>query len=175
MSTRRMKKVKITKEGKINIIYEKQMKSTWDEYSFICSEHAKPSFYESFTKMIPYVIELCELPDEYKQRITVKSISFSYGGDDEVMGATMSAAMELQHSNCPLNLNTPHKPSEPYNAMQEEPIPDQCLTEECVAALDNICAEAVAYIDGEREQTSLFQEKTIRETENHEENIHYQQ
>ena len=174
MSIRRMKKVKITKEGKINIIYEKQMKSTWDEYSFICSERAKPSFYESFDKLLPYVIELCELPDEYKQRITVKSISFSYGGESEVMGATITAAMELEHSNTPLNLNTPHKPSEPYNSAQEEALPDQCLTDDCVTALYKLCDEANLYIDGEREQTKLFQEENIKGIEFHEENINYQ-
>ena len=33
----------------------------------------------------------------------------------EVMGANICASMDLKKSNCPLNLNTPHKASESYS------------------------------------------------------------
>lgn len=72
------------------------------------------------------------------------------------MGATISAAMRLDHSNCDLNLNTPHKPSAPYNPDQDEAFDDQYLTDECIACLDNLCYEAQSYIDGDRAQMNLF-------------------
>ena len=153
--TIRMKKIKVTSDNKIMMMYEKQVRENWDEYSFTSSEKAKPSFYEAITKLTPHVIELCELPDGYLERVTVRGVSFSYGAD-EVMGATISAAMRLDHSNCDLNLNTPHKPSAPYNPDQEEAFDDQCLTDECIACLDNLCYEAQSYIDGDRAQMNLF-------------------
>lgn len=151
----RFKKIS-TKDKKVIVTYEKNVNGNWDEYSFSSSERAKPSFYEAIKKLAPHVIDLCELPSEYLSRIEAKGVSFSYGGDMDVMGATITASMELDHSNCNLNLNTPHKPSAPYNSEQEEPFDDQCLSDECVACLDNLCYEAQIYIDGEREQISLF-------------------
>lgn len=39
----RIKKAKITAEKKILMVYENQTKSgAWDEYSFTCSEDARP-------------------------------------------------------------------------------------------------------------------------------------
>lgn len=43
----RIKKVKITKENKIMMVYEQEAKmGGWDEYAFTCSEEARPEFYE---------------------------------------------------------------------------------------------------------------------------------
>lgn len=78
--TIRMKKIKVTSDNKIMMMYEKQVRENWDEYSFTSSEKAKPSFYEAITKLAPHVIELCELPDGYLERVTVRGVSFSYGG-----------------------------------------------------------------------------------------------
>jgi hypothetical protein len=151
----RMKKIKITKERKIHIVFEKWVKDTWDEYSITCCERAKPSFYTTMAKLIVQMRDLCELPDGYETKLQVKSVSFSYAGDDEVMGAVLTGTMELTKSNCPLNLNTPYKPSMPYSEGMDE---DTCLPDECVEILWKLCAEAQDYIDGEREQLKLFKE-----------------
>jgi hypothetical protein len=152
----RIKKVKVTSENKITMVYEKRSKGGyWDEYSFTCSEDARPEFYTSLKKLAPHVIYLCELPESYLPRITVRGVSFSYGGENEVMGATISAAMELKNSYPNLNLNTPHKASEMYN----ENTPDdemQLLSSDCISDLENLQSECVAYINGERAQESLF-------------------
>lgn len=162
--TIRMKKVKVTKDDKIMMMYEKLVRGNWDEYQFTSSERAKPDFYNAIKKLAPHVIELCELPEDYLDRIMVRGVSFSYGGMEEVMGATISAAMKLDRSNCDLNLNTPHKPSAPYNPEQEEPMDDQCLSDQCIACLENLCFEAEDYIDGDRAQINLFAATDMEKT-----------
>lgn len=154
----RIRKVKITKEKKITMVYEqKSKKGWWDEYSFTCSEDARPEFYEAMEALAEHVIEMCELPESYLDRIKVRGVSYSYGGEDETMGATISASMKLDNSYQELNLTTPHKASEMYNpsSLEDEM---QLLTGDCVDALDVLQEECELYIQGDRAQGNLFKE-----------------
>jgi hypothetical protein len=137
------------------MVYEKQSNmGVWDEYSLSCSEAAKPSFYEALEKLAAHVVEMCELPEEYEDRIKVKGVSFSYGGENEVMGATISAQMELENSYQNLNINTPHKASDMY-APNAEPDEMQLLTSDCIEDLEKLQDECRAYIKGDRAQGRL--------------------
>ena len=151
----RIKKVKITTENKIQMTYEQKTRmGGWDEYSFTCSEKARPEFYDVMGGVAPHVIEMCELPESYLERITVRGVSFSYGGPGEVMGATISAAMKLDKSYQALNINTPHKASEMYN---DGPVDEmQLLSDDCIKALEALQEECKAYISGDRAQVNLF-------------------
>lgn len=151
----RIKKVKITNEKKISMVYEKETRAGgWDEYSFTCSEEAKPEFYNSMNSLKEHVIEMCELPDSYIGKITVKGVSFSYAGEKEVMGATISASMDLQKSYPNLNLNTPHKASDSYSDAPPDDM--QILTSECIQALLELQKQCVSYIEGDRAQMAMF-------------------
>jgi hypothetical protein len=162
----RVKKVKINKYSQISMVYT-QGPYNQDEYSFTCSEKARPEFYEAMKAMAEHVIEMCELPESYLDRITVRGVSYSYGGENETMGATISAAMRLDNSYQALNINTPHKASEMY--CPDTPDDDmQLLSSECVDALEALLFECEKYIKGDREQGSLFanteansEEKTV--------------
>ena len=151
----RIRKIKITSEKKISISYEKQVKNgLWDEYSFTCSDMARPEFYQVMANLAIFVIEMCELPKEYLEKIEVRSVSVSYGGDKEVMGATITSQMKLENSNCNLNLNTPYKASESYtDAPADE---KQLLSEDCTNNLYKLYEECELYINGDRAQGSLF-------------------
>ena len=151
----RIKKAKITSDKKVAITYEKRSKyGFWDEYSFACSEDARPEFYGSLKALAPHVVEMCELPESYIDRIEVRGVSFSYGGEKEVMGATISAQMILHDSNCNLNLNTPHKASDSYSDAPADE--KQLLSDKCIDALNTLCEEVELYINGERAQARLF-------------------
>lgn len=152
----RIKKVKVTKDNKITIVYEQRSKSgaSWDEYALTCSEMARPAFYVALQDLAHDVLEMCELPGDYMDRIKVRGVSFSYGGAAEVMGATISAAMELKESNQPLNLNTPYKASTSYSDYDADP--KQLLSGECIERLELLQDECELYIKGERAQGSLF-------------------
>ena len=157
----RIRKVKITKYNQIHMVYEAGP-SNGDEYQFTCRDQAKPEFYEALAAMAEHVIDMCELPDGYLDRIKVRGVSFSYGGESETMGATISAVMELEESYQALNLVTPHKAS----AMYCPDTPDdekQLLTGDCIDALEALLVECERYIQGERAQGSLFPEMPAQE------------
>lgn len=151
----RVKKVKIGSDKKITMAYEQLSKSgSWDEYSFTCSDLARRSFYGAMEDLAKHVVEMCELPPEYTSKIEVRGVSVSYGGEKEVMGATISAGMKLENSNCNLNLNTPHKASDSYSDGLADD--KQLLPGKCIIDLKALYAECELYINGDRAQTSLF-------------------
>lgn len=150
----RIRKVKITKYNQISMVYE-QGSSNQDEYSFTCSEKARPEFYTALANMAEFVLDMCELPESYLERITIRGVSYSYGGDNDTMGAVISASMNLEESYQALNLVTPHKAS----AMYCPDTPDdekQLLSGDCIEALKALIIECEAYVKGDRAQGSLF-------------------
>lgn len=161
----RIKKVKSSSENRVEITYQKKSQTdAWNDFSLSCVEKAEPAFYISLAALAEDVVEMCELPADYQERINVRGVSFSYGGDKEVMGATISAGMRLEHSNCPLNLNTPHKASESYNDGEADV--KQLLSGDCVERLWKLQEMAERYVDGVRAQGNLFGESTVTFTAN---------
>ena len=66
----RIKKAKLTAMDKVTIMYEKKSTTgAWDEYSFTCSEKPRPEFNQALAALAPYVVEMCELPEDYLSRI----------------------------------------------------------------------------------------------------------
>jgi hypothetical protein len=155
----RFNKIKLTKDGKVHLEYQVKAKKggSWDDFSFTCSDEPKPEFRNALIDLAQDVIKMCELPEDYLGRIVVKGVSFSWGGEAEVMGAVIVAQMSLRKSNIPLNLNTPHKPSEPYSEGADE---SQLLSDDCVGRLEDLIKEAEDYVKGIRAQGNLFPEKT---------------
>jgi hypothetical protein len=155
----RIRKVKITKYNQVIMVYESGSRNQ-DEYSFTCSEKARPEFYKALEAMSEFVLDMCELPESYTDRIKVRGVSYSYGGENDTMGATISASMTLEESYQALNLVTPHKASEMY--CPDTPDDDkQLLSGDCVEALKKLITECELYIKGDRAQGSLFPEATV--------------
>lgn len=163
MSEIRIKKVKLNKDARIVMEYEKLVNDAYDRYRFISSEEAMPSFYNALKALGIHATELCELPESYVKRIEMRSVTFTYKGDEDIMGATMSSVMHLDHSESVISLNTPHKPSIPYDPNATEPYGDKCLSEKCVEALWNLERECQSYIKGERSQIKLFDDAAERD------------
>lgn len=157
----RFQKIKYSK-GKVKIEYEllNKGKKDWDQFSLACLDEPKPEFQIALRALSKDVIEMCELPENYLKRIMVTGVSFSYGGEAEILGATIISQMTLNRSNVNLNLNTPHKPSEPYS---EEGDATQCLSQDCVDRLASLELEAEEYINGNRAQGELFAAEKAKE------------
>lgn len=155
MATIRIKKVKFAeKVNKIIMTYEKHVNDQYDEYFFSSSEQAAPEFYTALKELSKHAAKLCELPASDVDRLNVYGVTFSYSGDDGIMGATMSLKKKLEYSNTDLVLNTPHKKAAPNEGEDFNEI--MYLTEECVKDLWTLEAEARKYIDGKRAQISLL-------------------
>ena len=129
-----------------------------DKYTMKCNELPRPDMVMAFDALREEARLLCELPEDYLQRIDVRSVSLNYGGKQETMGATITARMKLEYSNGPLNLNTPNKPVEPYVEANydDETYAKMCLRSECVDKLEKLIDEANYYVDGQRAQGNLF-------------------
>jgi len=144
------------KGEEIQIQYETKRQVGEDEEvtltTLTSKDKPRPEFDQALHRLIPHVIDICELPKPYKQGMEISGVSYSYGGDDETMGATITALKTLAATNAPLVLNTPHKPSAPYSEGADK---SNCLTGEAVEHLEGVIIEAEKFINGDRAQGEL--------------------
>ena len=147
----RFTKIKYNK-GIVKLHYD-SISSMGNSESYVLSSEDMPlpSFGQALQAVGEFVPLICEISTE--SPVQVLGVSFGYGGDAEVMGATITAMLELESSNSPLILNTPYKASEVYNEGGNE---DVLLPLDCVRALEALCKEADKYLKGERAQGDLF-------------------
>lgn len=156
MAQTRIKKVKLVGGDKIVLEFEKPVQEGFfDQYRIVSEEPAAPSFYDAMKALAVHAAELCELPESYAKRLTVKCVAYTFKGEEQVMGATMTAAMDLHRTKGAITLNTPHKPSRPYEINAKEPYGDKALSATCVAALWELERQAKLYINGLRGQVTL--------------------
>lgn len=150
----RIKKIKYSdSEEKISMTFEKLVNDQYDEYQFTSSEEAAPEFYDALKALVPHAIELLELPKKDIGRCHVYGVRFTYTGEAETMGAIMNVKRDLIYTGSCTVLNTQAKKCSPGD---EEYTDDNYFTEECVTALWALERECRAYINGKRNQISLF-------------------
>ena len=156
----RITKVKRLKEDRIRIEYETaNSNGKNDEMIFTSSDTPDPSFYEAFSDLSEYVIEMCEL-DCHINKIKVTGVSFSYSGEPETMGAVITSQRDLQNSVSPLNLNTPYKILGTQGFSGD---PRQLLSDKCAQALNKLSTESVLYVKGKRAQMQIFSDEANKE------------
>lgn len=109
------------------------------------------SFPKALQALTPYILEICELPEEYADGLEVLSVTFSYGGAEDVMGASITALKTLSTAKAPFVINTPHLASGPYNENGVGPF----LSDMCTFQLEILIEEAMRYWAGERKETQL--------------------
>lgn len=145
------------KSGRVTLEYQKKKADqTLDEFHFSSFDKPLPEFDTALLNLRKYVMQICEYPvdDDFITRTTVTGVSFSYGGDADVMGATLIAQLVLKDCNAPLNLNTPHLAEDFYSASggsDKQLMPDKMATD-----LYKLMTEAERYLYGERAQGELF-------------------
>lgn len=99
------------------------------------------------------VRKLLELPHDWaKDGFTVAKVIWSLSEKTGVRGAVMSCQVALECADAPLVLNTPHLPFEQYSETGNGPL----MPEATIARLNELEAEALAFLDGKRAQASLF-------------------
>lgn len=154
MSKVKFRKIKLEKDGKVKLEFfeEKQNGGDPDEHTFVSSDRPNPSFPNSMLRLRKAVCEICELPttDDFIRSIEVRGLSISHSERDG-MGITITALRNLEHSDCPLVLNTPHKTEDGENPKRIMP---SWAFNECMVVME----EAQAYLEGDREQIDLFAE-----------------
>lgn len=150
----RIRKIKLSE--KVRIEYEVLVgDKVKEEYSLTSVDKPLLSFAEAMQVLAQSVVEICELPDKDINHIAVSGVSFSYGGEKQVLGAVITAQKKLKKTDAPLNLNTPHKTEDFYG---ETGSASQLLDSLTIDKLYELMDEAEKYIAGERQQGELFKE-----------------
>lgn len=162
-----MKRIKKIKYDGVQMYLEYHISKPNDEWEEVTlKSYDKPTseFKDELYGLKEYFEDICELPKGYSDTITVKGVSFSYGGPEETMGAVLVGSKILNTANAPLNLNTPHLPSEDYNGNEN----DKILPILCTCALERLIDLAIAYIEGDRDFTgsteSMFENDKVKVT-----------
>lgn len=147
----RFTKVKYNK-GEMTLRYEKTSSQGNSEcYMLQSTDQPLQGLLDALQALTEYVPIICEI--ETAAPIRILGVSFGYGGEPPVMGASISALLELESSHSPLTLNTPYKASDTYCETGDDSV---CLGVECVTVLNRLCDEAEKYLQGERAQGELF-------------------
>lgn len=143
-----------------------------DEIVFPCSEEPVPELPAKLQELKAHVADMLELGcpdcrDEQLDALRVGSVSIDYkkakdaaestSGPRMIMGVVISAWKTVQDGAQGANLNTPHRPEEPYvGAESAEPgASDMCLAPSCARIIGELVELAERYLQGERLQPKL--------------------
>ena len=147
---RRLMKVKYKAGKGVYVEYEVFHNELWDSHTMRSNDVPETEFLDALQALATDVADLCELCPECATGIVVQGVSLSYGGEDGVMGATITALRTLDSANSPLVLNTPHKP-ESADDKDKTPV----LSCECVDHIDLLEIATWRYVDGNRAQLTF--------------------
>lgn len=152
---RRITKIKV-KKGEYTLSWEEYNESTtdWDKHTFVCKDAPREEFKERLQIMANHVTEICEFNQSATKKIVVNGISISYGDDNHHL--VIMALKELTNSLTPMVINTPARPAIPNGGCGKE----YCMSNELARDLSALEEEAWRYIEGDRAQVSLFDEKS---------------
>ena len=162
---RQITKIKLGKDSKVHIEYKvprtTESGQDFDQFTLDCVDKPLPALELAMLNLRKHVLDICEMPvdDTEVMKVKVRGVSFSYSGDDDVMGATITASKILARSNAPLMINTPHKFDQPHNENQGT---EMLLSDDCVNVLVELLEQAEKYLDGERAQIEMFDQDSVK-------------
>jgi hypothetical protein len=125
-----------------------------DEYSLQCADLPLVDFRNALRALVDDVCVICEFPTSEASKVKVLGCSITY--KDGILGAVLTATKDLMTSPAPLILNTPHLPEKPYGESGGSMLPANT-----VRRVRALCVEAQRYLDGDREQGSLFRNEAV--------------
>ena len=107
------------------------------------------SFRESLAALVVDVCAIIECPEAYGDKLAIRGVTFT--DSDGTRGAVITSLKSVKTAKSPLVLNTPHLTFGPMNDGDQGPfLPDGTITR-----IERLEAEAIRYINGEREQPQL--------------------
>lgn len=109
----------------------------------------EPEFREAFAALVPHVVQLLELPEDYGEGMKVTSVSIGRN-DHQGLGVVITALKKISGAKAPLVINTPHV------VEIDESGPE--MTDALFHAIEELEARAARYVQGHRAQGDLFEE-----------------
>jgi len=150
----RIRKVKVQK-GRVTINYQESSPAGgWTDCAISSHEQPRPQLPVALGRMADHVIETCELQEGDLDRIQVHGVSIGYhmSNDQDQRSIVITATRKLHQSLAPMVINTPAKKEE-VDGKKEDP--RTAMTIECNQDMVVVMAEAIRYINGERQQERL--------------------
>ena len=129
-----------------------------EEHSASYKDNPLPTFGPSLDALAPLVCELCELPNDYKDGLTVSGLTLCESGKVECV--TIVAKKEIAGNSRPFNIATPLIPID-----QPEEGEGSHLTIAQAILVETAVEEARKYIRGERSQGQMKLSPEAEETE----------
>ena len=129
-----------------------------DQFSMKCHDDPNDTMDPAVKALVPHVLEMLELDDQWGDTLTITQISFGYKGNDEIMGCSITGVKDLQDKKRPFPFTTPYATSKQADSTvakkgrgRPAAVPD-LLTDECVKVVEAIIVEAEKYVMGKRMQ-----------------------
>lgn len=116
-----------------------------------CAEKPRPKFDVALQAFLPFLLKIIGAPASWSDNTRVTGVSLNREEDDR-QGIVITATRKCPHGSAPIAINTPHL---------REPIEDKdtgpnFFLDGMTDAIEEMCAEAQAYLDGDRAQGELF-------------------
>jgi hypothetical protein len=121
----------------------------YDEAMIGSTDQPLPSFRAALVDLVQDVCAIVECPTSYGDKMVIRGVTFT--DSDGTRGACITALKSVKTAKAPLVLNTPHLTFGPMNDGDSGPF----LPGETIERLETLEAEAIRYINGEREQAAL--------------------
>lgn len=144
-------RISVTKKG-VNLAYEKADEHKSEETVAKSSEQPLSTFVDALQSFTPFVIDLLEIPEEWRANLTVTTLNLSEDKNG-YRGLIVTATRPVPKAyDRPLVLNTPL-----VREGSDEASDEACtLPDEVLELIGLVETEAVRYLNGEREQRELF-------------------
>lgn len=149
---------KITANGKsiqIHWISRKKTASEADEqhnHQLECAEKPKPEFDTALQAFLLFMLRIIGAPTDWTDNTKITGVSLNKEEDGR-RGIVITASRKCPFGAAPIALNSPHM-REPKDDAKETGA--NFFLSGMADAIDTLCEEAQAYLDGDRAQGELF-------------------
>ena len=152
MLERRIRKFEIGRRQVFNITYEKDNENTGgcDTLQIKCAEYPRPELIEAVKKLSPYITEILELPDDCKDRLIARKLTYTYDEKMAETSVTITAKFYIPNDGTFIEVKVPKRVIN-----YETPTSEIPFTPECSEIIERLTTEIFRYIDGDRAQNKL--------------------
>ena len=152
MLERRIRKFEIGRRQVFNITYEKDNENTGgcDTLQLKCSEYPRPELIEAVKELSPYITEILELPDDCKDRLIAKKLTYTYDKKTAETSVTVTVKFYIPDAGTFAEVKIPARVINHGTPTNEIP-----FTPECSEIIERLTTEIFQYIDGDRAQDKL--------------------
>lgn len=145
------------KDKEAKVVYSIVRDDSEERHTLECSDPPKQELLDALQGLADDAVRECEvikLPVYVPDQVVVRSVAFSWALD--IMGASICLLVKLDHSDAPLVVNTPHKPSQAYSESGGHTLGPSLVTK-----LEALHVLIERYIDGDRfrEQVDMFEDQ----------------